>query len=126
MERDEDFRARIAAAFEGLSVAGPSGAYEFHARSADGRVADASAISPSPASVTITVLSREGNGAAGSDLLAIVNAALNDEDVRPVADGLPSSRLRLWITALTPRCICIPVPRRSPSVPHPRRSSRHL
>lgn len=86
MERDEDFRARIAAAFEGLSVAGPSGAYEFHARSADGRVADASAISPSPASVTITVLSREGNGAAGSDLLAIVNAALNDEDVRPVAD----------------------------------------
>lgn len=86
MERDEDFRARIAAAFEGLSVAGPSGAYEFHARSADGRVADASAISPSPASVTITVLSREGNGTAGSDLLAIVNAALNDEDVRPVAD----------------------------------------
>lgn len=86
MERDEDFRARIAAAFEGLSVAGPSGAYEFHARSADGRVADASAISRSPASVTITVLSREGNGAAGSDLLAIVNAALNDEDVRPVAD----------------------------------------
>ncbi|WP_288428163.1 baseplate assembly protein [uncultured Pantoea sp.] len=86
MERNEDFRARIAAAFEGLSVAGPSGAYEFHARSADGRVADASAISPSPASVTITVLSREGNGAAGSDLLAIVNAALNDEDVRPVAD----------------------------------------
>ncbi|MDQ1224280.1 phage-related baseplate assembly protein [Pantoea ananatis] len=86
MERDEDFRARIAAAFEGLSVAGPSGAYEFHARSADGRVADASAISPSPANVTITVLSREGNGAAGSDLLAIVNAALNDEDVRPVAD----------------------------------------
>ncbi|CRH30864.1 baseplate assembly protein [Pantoea ananatis] len=86
VERDEDFRARIAAAFEGLSVAGPSGAYEFHARSADGRVADASAISPSPASVTITVLSREGNGAAGSDLLAIVNAALNDEDVRPVAD----------------------------------------
>ncbi|MDI3413667.1 MULTISPECIES: baseplate assembly protein [Pantoea] len=86
VERDEDFRARIAAAFEGLSVAGPSGAYEFHARSADGRVADASAISPSPASVTITVLSREGNGAAGSDLLAIVNVALNDEDVRPVAD----------------------------------------
>ncbi|UYK97170.1 baseplate assembly protein [Pantoea stewartii] len=86
MERDEDFRARIAAAFEGLSVAGPSGAYEFHARSADGRVADASAISPSPASVTITVLSREGNGVADNDLLAIVDAALNDEDVRPVAD----------------------------------------
>ncbi|MFU9138033.1 baseplate assembly protein [Erwinia tasmaniensis] len=86
MESDDDFRVRIAAAFEGLSVAGPSGAYEYHAKSADGRVADASAISPSPACVTITVLSREGNGVAAADLLAVVDAALNDEDVRPVAD----------------------------------------
>ncbi|WP_380184878.1 baseplate assembly protein [Kalamiella sp. sgz302252] len=86
MESDDDYRVRIAAAFEGLSVAGPSGAYEYHARSADGRVADASAISPSPACVTVTVLSREGNGEATADLLAVVDAALNDEDVRPVAD----------------------------------------
>lgn len=86
MESDDDFRARIAAAFEGLSVAGPTGAYEYHAKSADGRVADASAISPSPAVVTVTVLAREGNGAAADDLLAVVSAALNDEDVRPVAD----------------------------------------
>lgn len=86
MESDDDYRVRIAAAFEGLSVAGPSGAYEYHAKSADGRVADASAISPSPACVTITVLSREGNGEAADDLLAVVDKALNDEDVRPVAD----------------------------------------
>lgn len=86
MESDDDYRVRIAAAFEGLSVAGPSGAYEYHAKSADGRVADASAISPSPACVTITVLSREGNGEAAADLLAVVDKALNDEDVRPVAD----------------------------------------
>lgn len=86
MESDDDYRVRIAAAFEGLSVAGPSGAYEYHAKSADGRVADASAISPSPACVTITVLSREGNGEATADLLAVVDKALNDEDVRPVAD----------------------------------------
>lgn len=86
MESDDDFRLRIASAFEGLSVAGPSGAYEYHAKSADGRVADASAISPSPACVTITVLSREGNGEAAADLLALVDTALNDEDVRPVAD----------------------------------------
>ncbi|MDN4629110.1 baseplate assembly protein [Erwinia sp. PsM31] len=86
MESDDDYRVRIAAAFEGLSVAGPSGAYEYHAKSADGRVADASAISPSPACVTITVLSREGNGEADADLLAVVDKALNDEDVRPVAD----------------------------------------
>ncbi|MGK3111798.1 baseplate assembly protein [Candidatus Pantoea formicae] len=86
MESNDDFRARIAGAFEGLSVAGPTGAYEYHARSADGRVADASAISPSPAVVTVTILAREGNGIAADDLLAVVNAALNDENVRPVAD----------------------------------------
>ncbi|MBP2156213.1 baseplate assembly protein [Erwinia rhapontici] len=86
MESDEDFRLRVAGAFEGLSVAGPTGAYEYHAKSADGRVADASAISPSPAVVTVTVLSREGNGTAPDDLLSIVDAALNDENVRPVAD----------------------------------------
>ncbi|WP_336654317.1 baseplate assembly protein [Leclercia adecarboxylata] len=86
MESDSDLRQRIPAAMEGLSVAGPSAAYEFHARSADGRVADASAISPSPANVTVTVLSRDGDGTAAPDLLAVVKAALNDESVRPVAD----------------------------------------
>ncbi|QCR38003.1 baseplate assembly protein [Nissabacter sp. SGAir0207] len=86
MESDEDFRVRTAAAFEGLSVAGPTGAYEYHAKSADGRVADASAISPSPACVTVTLLAREGNGETSADLLAVVTAALNDEDVRPVGD----------------------------------------
>ncbi|HDL6511517.1 TPA: baseplate assembly protein [Yersinia enterocolitica] len=86
MESDSDFRVRIPQAFEGLSVAGPTGAYEYHAKSADGRVADASAISPTPACVTVTVLSREGNGEASAELLAVVEAALNDENTRPVAD----------------------------------------
>lgn len=86
MESDTDYRLRIQQAFEGLSVAGSVGAYQFHGRSADGRVADISVISPQPASVTVSVLSRENNGEASEDLLAVVRAALNDEDVRPVAD----------------------------------------
>ncbi|MBD8169526.1 baseplate assembly protein [Erwinia persicina] len=86
MESDEDLRSRIPAAFEGLSVAGPTAAYEYHAKSADGRVADARAISPSPAEVVVTILSRAGNGVAASDLVDVVTAALNDESVRPVAD----------------------------------------
>ncbi|WP_387464095.1 baseplate J/gp47 family protein [Photorhabdus sp. RM323S] len=88
MESDNDFRVRIPQAFEGLSVAGPVASYEYHARSADGRVADASAISPSPANVTVTIMSRENNGVASQDLLDKVAAALNDENVRPVADRL--------------------------------------
>lgn len=88
MESDEALRLRVPSAFEGLSVAGPTAAYEFHARSADGRVADASAISPAPAEVVLTVLSREGDGTAEDDLLAVVEQALNSETVRPVADRL--------------------------------------
>lgn len=86
MESDTDYRLRIQQAFEGMSVAGSTGAYQFHGRSADGRVADISVISPEPACVTVSVLSRENNGAASGELLAVVRNALNDEDVRPVAD----------------------------------------
>lgn len=86
MESDKDLRLRAQQAFEGLSVAGPVGAYEYHGRSADGRVADISVISPNPAYITISVLSREGDGSASDDLVAIVEKALNAEDVRPVGD----------------------------------------
>lgn len=86
MESDTDYRLRIQQAFEGLSTAGSTGAYQFHGRSADGRVADISVISPEPACVTVSVLSRENNGMASDELLDVVRTALNDEDVRPVAD----------------------------------------
>lgn len=86
MESDTDYRLRIQQAFEGMSVAGSGGAYQFHGRSADGRVADISVTSPSPACVTISVLSRENNGVASDELLTVVRNALNAEDVRPVAD----------------------------------------
>lgn len=86
MESDTDLRLRAQQAFEGLSVAGPVGAYEYHGRSADGRVADISVSSPAPAYITISVLSREGNGSASADLLSAVERALNAEDVRPVGD----------------------------------------
>ncbi len=88
MEDDESLRERIQMAMEGLSTAGPRNAYIFHARSADGRVADASAISPVPAEVVVTVQSALGNGTAAADLLAVVAAYLSDEDRRPVADRL--------------------------------------
>ncbi|VEA30347.1 baseplate assembly protein [Salmonella enterica subsp. enterica] len=51
-------------------------------------MADASATSPAPAEVVLTVLSREGDGTAVKDLLDVVEKALNSESVRPVADRL--------------------------------------
>jgi len=71
MESDKDLRLRAQQAFEGLSVAGPEGAYEYHGRSADGRVADISVFSPSPAYISVSVLSREGDGSASDELVAV-------------------------------------------------------
>lgn len=87
-ESDDSLRERTQMAFEGLSTAGPRNAYIFHARGADGRVADASAVSPSPAVAVVTVQSSSGDGSAGQSLLDAVFAYLNDEDRRPVADRL--------------------------------------
>ena len=87
-ESDPDLRSRAQQAWEGLSVAGPRSAYEFHALSADGDVADATAITPAPAEVTITVLSRTGDGSASQTLLDAVESVLSGEDTRPVGDRI--------------------------------------
>ena len=88
VETDALLRERIQLAFEGLSVAGPRNAYVKHARDADARVADISAISPEPCEVVVTVLSNVDDGVASDELLAVVHAALSDEDVRPLGDRL--------------------------------------
>lgn len=88
MEGDDSLRERAQMAWEGLSTAGPRNSYIFHARAADGRVADATAESPSPAVAVVTVQSLLGDGTAPPELLAVVNAYLSDDDRRPVADRL--------------------------------------
>jgi phage-related baseplate assembly protein len=88
MEGDDSLRERTQMAMEGLSTAGPRNAYVFHARSADGQVADASCTSPSPAEVVVTVQAILGDGSADLALLDAVKAYLSDEDRRPVADRL--------------------------------------
>lgn len=85
-ESDSSLRMRIQMAWEGLSVAGPRSAYVYLALSADGRVADALAVSPKPAEVVVTILSSENGGVASKELLDIVEIALCGEYVRPVAD----------------------------------------
>lgn len=86
LEDDDSFRERIQLSYEGLTTAGPRNSYILHARNASGLVRDATAESPSPARVTVTVLSTEGDGTASPALLAAVAAALDDDDVRPLGD----------------------------------------
>ena len=95
MEDDDSLTERTQLAFEGLSTAGPREGYKFHARSADGRIADVSATSPEPCEVVITVLGIEGDGTVGQDVLDNVETALSDEDVRPMADRLTVQSSRI-------------------------------
>ncbi|MCU7250324.1 baseplate assembly protein [Pseudomonas koreensis] len=86
MESHDALRERVQLAYEGLTTAGPRNSYILHARNASALVADATAESPSPACVDVTVLGLEGDGTASPDLLSLVATAVNDDDVRPVGD----------------------------------------
>ncbi|MEW5251214.1 baseplate assembly protein [Microbulbifer sp. 2201CG32-9] len=86
MESNTEFRRRIQLAPEGFSVAGPEGAYIYHALGADPGVLDASATSPSPGDVVVSILARDGDGTAGAALLNSVAAVLQADNVRPMTD----------------------------------------
>lgn len=86
-ESDPEFRRRITLAPEGYSCAGSEGAYVFHALSAHPQVKDASAYSPMPGVVIVTVLSRLGDGTADADILAAVTTKLSAKKVRPLTDN---------------------------------------
>ena len=113
-ESDDDFRMRIQAAFEGLSVAGPRAAYEFYARSADGRVLDAAAESPSPACVTLAILARDNNGVASDELIEIVKKAVNHDDRRPVADRVTVKSVELISYQINAKLYLYPGPESEP------------
>jgi len=86
MEDDTALRERVVLAPESFSVAGPTLAYVFHARSAHADVLDASALSPEPGQVLVTVLSRIGDGTPEADVIDAVEARVNSRSVRPLTD----------------------------------------
>lgn len=85
-EDDSELRRRVLLAPDSYSVAGPQAAYIFHALSASPDVLDASAISPAPGQVIVSIFSREGNGQASPELLALIDEALSADTVRPLTD----------------------------------------
>jgi phage-related baseplate assembly protein len=94
-ETDGHLRARIQAAPNQFSTAGPEGAYRFFALGVDPSIIDVLVTSPAPGQVTVYVLtgpvtqpaaSPNNAGIAGSPLLAKVLAALAADDVRPLTD----------------------------------------
>lgn len=87
LETDTALRQRVQLAPHAFSVAGPELAYVFHARSAHPDVADATAISPTPGEVLVTVLATSGTGVPGAPVLDAVRAVL-DGPVRPLTDAV--------------------------------------
>jgi phage-related baseplate assembly protein len=86
MESHASLRTRTLLAFEALSVAGPEGAYKYHALSADPLVGDVDVDSPAPVEVVITVMTNTDTGVPDQDVLDNVLSALTDSDVRPFTD----------------------------------------
>jgi len=85
-EDDDSYRQQIVLGPEGFATAGPELAYVKHAKDAGGEVLDASATSPAPGEVLITVLDRGGDGTASDELLEAVRLIVTDKKVRPVGD----------------------------------------
>lgn len=88
MESHDALRERAQAAFEGLTTAGPRNSYILHARSASALVGDATAESPTPAVVVVTVQHLNGDGTADQALLKQVEAYLSQDNILPVADRI--------------------------------------
>lgn len=86
MESNSSLQTRTLLSFEALSVAGPEGAYKYHALSADPLVSDVDVDSPAPVEVVVTVMTNTTTGVPDQDVLDNVLSALTDNDVRPFTD----------------------------------------
>ena len=85
LEVDDAFRERIHQAPESFSVAGPHGAYRFYAMNASSAIIDVSVQSPEPGVVEIRPL-LQGGQLPSTELLELVDAAVNDRRIRPLTD----------------------------------------
>ncbi|MBI9112240.1 baseplate J/gp47 family protein [Maridesulfovibrio ferrireducens] len=86
IEADDRYRERVQLSPEKASVAGPSGKYEYWAKSAHTDIADIAVLSPTPGKVDIIVLLKNGE-LPNAEILNAVEAVVSPEDVRPLTDN---------------------------------------
>ena len=104
-EDDDRLRQRIVLAPEGFSVAGPELAYVKHAKDASADVLDASATSPAPGEVLVSVLSAGGDGTASPALLAKVATIVTAPGIRPLGDHVTVASATVVPYVVTARLI---------------------
>lgn len=91
-ESDESLLRRVHLAYEALSVAGPRGAYIYHALSAHPYVKDAWAEMTKPGHILVTILSHEGDGTPSETVLSAVRDKIapadGSQELRPDSDDV--------------------------------------
>lgn len=85
LEEDDSYADRIRQSNERFSVAGPSGAYEYYAKSANQLIVDVYAYCPSDGVAEIRPLLQDGE-IPGEDILNQVLNACSDRTERPLTD----------------------------------------
>jgi phage-related baseplate assembly protein len=100
-ETDDHLRTRIQAAPNQFSSAGPAGAYRYFALSVDPSIVDVQAVSPSPGTVNVYVLTGPITmqpaaapnyiGIASPALLSEVQTAMSSDTIRPLTDTVVTS-----------------------------------
>jgi phage-related baseplate assembly protein len=93
-EDDDRFRRRIQLAPEAFSVAGPAGAYEFHALSADLSILDARAFSPRAGEVHVAVIG-QGLAPVADAVMAQLVRLFRAGDVTPLTDSVTVRRAEI-------------------------------
>ena len=87
VESDERLLRRFRLSLQALSVAGPRGAYEFHALSADPSVESVEITTPTEGDVRLVVVGGDNaDGLPSAALIGTVKAVLDSDDVRPLTD----------------------------------------
>ena len=84
-ENDDAYRERIHESPERFSTAGPTGAYEYWAKSANSAINDVTVYSPSAGVVEIRPL-LDGGKIPEQEVLDVVDSILNKDTVRPLTD----------------------------------------
>lgn len=85
IQDDDSYRENIRLAPESFSVAGPDGAYIYHAKRASARIIDVAVWSPTPGEVEVRPL-LAGGEIPGEEMLELVFEKLDDRRVRPLTD----------------------------------------
>lgn len=109
-ELDPAFRARIQLAPEAFTTCGSTGAYVYHAKTADPTILDATATQVSPGRVRVTVMNSGSDPTATQDQLDNVTARLLLPEIKPLTDDFLVTSVQVKATPIVATITLYPGP----------------